>query len=67
MKNEEVITYMNQIHEKSDWKALLESWQVKDWYPFDETGDVANLQIPTLCIAGEIQKMKLQLLQRSNN
>ncbi|MDW3036963.1 MULTISPECIES: alpha/beta fold hydrolase [Bacillus cereus group] len=52
MKNEEVVTYMNQIHEKSDWKALLESWQVKDWYPFDETGDVVNLQIPTLCIAG---------------
>ena len=52
MKNEEVITYMNQIHEKSDWKALLESWQVKDWYPFDETGDVASLQVPTLCIAG---------------
>ncbi len=43
---------MNQIHEKSDWKTLLESWQVKDWYPFDETGDVANLQIPTLCIVG---------------
>lgn len=52
MENEEVVTYMNQIHEKSDWKALLESWQVKDWYPFDETGEVANLQIPTLCIAG---------------
>lgn len=52
MKNEEVVTYMNQIHEKSDWKALLESWQVKDWYPFDEIGDVANLQIPTLCIVG---------------
>ncbi len=39
MGNEEVVTYMNQIHEKSDWKTLLESWQVKDWYPFDETGD----------------------------
>ncbi|MDR2993461.1 MAG: alpha/beta hydrolase, partial [Bacillus cereus] len=52
MENEEVVTYMNQIHEKSDWKALLESWQVKDWYPFDETGNVANLQVPTLCIAG---------------
>ncbi|MDF9558636.1 alpha/beta hydrolase [Bacillus tropicus] len=52
MENEEVVTYMNQIHEKSDWKVLLESWQVKDWYPFDETGEVANLQIPTLCIAG---------------
>ncbi len=52
---------------KSDWKALLESWQVKDWYPFDEIGDVANLQIPTLVLLGEIQKMKLQLLQRSNN
>ncbi|AIY73169.1 alpha/beta hydrolase family protein [Bacillus cereus] len=44
MENEEVVTYMNQIHEKSDWKALLESWQVKDWYPYDETGEVANLQ-----------------------
>lgn len=52
MENEEFVTYMNQIHEKSDWKALLESWQVKDWYPFDETGDVASLQVPTLCIAG---------------
>lgn len=52
MENEEVVKYMNQIHENSDWKALFESWQVKDWYPFDETGDVANLQIPTLCIVG---------------
>ncbi|MBG0962491.1 alpha/beta fold hydrolase [Bacillus sp. SRB1LM] len=52
MENEEVVTYMNQIHEKSDWKALLESWQVKDWYPYDETGEVVNLQIPTLCIVG---------------
>ncbi|PFR51375.1 alpha/beta fold hydrolase [Bacillus cereus] len=52
MENEEFVTYMNQIHEKSDWKALLESWQVKDWYPFDETGDVASLQVPILCIAG---------------
>ncbi|TXR84846.1 MULTISPECIES: alpha/beta fold hydrolase [Bacillus cereus group] len=52
MENEEVVTYMNQIHEKSDWKALLESWQVKDWYPYDKTGEVANLQIPTLCIVG---------------
>ncbi|MFJ8238829.1 alpha/beta fold hydrolase [Bacillus tropicus] len=52
MGNEEVVTYMNQIHEKSDWKALLESWQVKDWYPYDETGEVATLQIPTLCIVG---------------
>ncbi|WP_439876082.1 alpha/beta fold hydrolase [Bacillus mycoides] len=52
MENEEVVTYMNQIHVKSDWKGLFESWQVKDWYPFHETGDVVNLQIPTLCIVG---------------
>ncbi|MGE7888410.1 alpha/beta fold hydrolase [Bacillus cereus] len=52
MKNEEVVTYMNQIHVKSDWKALFESWQAKDWYPFDETGDVAKLQVPALCVVG---------------
>ncbi|MGN4422921.1 alpha/beta fold hydrolase [Bacillus cereus group sp. MYBK30-1] len=51
-ENEEFVTYMNQIHVKSDWKALLESWQVKDWYPFHDTSDVANLQVPTLCIVG---------------
>ncbi|MES5894200.1 alpha/beta fold hydrolase [Bacillus cereus group sp. RP43] len=52
MENEEVVTYMNQIHVKSDWKGLLKSWQVKDRYPFHETGDVAKLQVPTLCIVG---------------
>lgn len=52
MENEEVVTYMNQIHVKSDWKGLLESWQVKEWYPFHETSDVANLKVPTLCIVG---------------
>lgn len=67
MKNEEVVTYMNQIHVKSDWKALFESWQAKDWYPFDETGDVAKLQVPALCVVGEIQRRKLQLLQLLNN
>ncbi|MFJ8354000.1 alpha/beta fold hydrolase [Bacillus paramycoides] len=52
MENKEVVTYMNQIHVNSDWKALLESWQVKDWYPFHETSDITNLQVPTLCVVG---------------
>ena len=52
MGNEEVVTCMNQIHGKSDWKGWLESWQVKDWYPFNGTGDVVNFQVPTLCIVG---------------
>ncbi|KFN03651.1 alpha/beta hydrolase [Bacillus clarus] len=51
-KNEEFVTYMNQIYVNSDWKGLLESWQVKDWYPFYETSNVSNLQVPTLCIVG---------------
>lgn len=51
-KNKELVMALNEIHGKSDWKALLRSWATPNWYPFHETGDVSNLKVPTLCMVG---------------
>ena len=55
-KNEEVVSIMDEIHGKNDWKALLRSFQEDDYYPFNETGDVSDLRVPTLCLFGEAEE-----------
>ncbi|MGE7603447.1 alpha/beta fold hydrolase [Peribacillus sp. NPDC097675] len=55
-ENEEVVSILDEIHGKNDWKALLRSFQEDDFYPFDETGDVSNLRVPTLCLFGEAEE-----------
>ncbi|MFE7061414.1 alpha/beta fold hydrolase [Sutcliffiella sp. NPDC057660] len=51
-KREEVIEYMNQMHGENDWRAMLASWQQEDFYPFEETGAVRDLSMPTMCLVG---------------
>ncbi|EOV9527247.1 alpha/beta fold hydrolase [Bacillus cytotoxicus] len=58
-ENEEIVNYMNQIHVNSDWKALIESWNEEDWYPFSETREVSSLQVPSLCIVGGESKAEV--------
>ncbi|MFD2630153.1 alpha/beta fold hydrolase [Oceanobacillus kapialis] len=52
VKSEEAITYFNEIHE-GDWLTLLKSTEHHDWYPFDLTGDLSDLEMPTLFLVGE--------------
>ncbi|WP_433958148.1 alpha/beta fold hydrolase [Cytobacillus horneckiae] len=49
--NKEAVSYLNQIHGDNDWISLLRSFHEQD-YPFHETGDVKEIQLPTMCIAG---------------
>lgn len=57
--NQEVVTFLNKIHEENDWKRLLRSFNHDDFYPFDHTGDVAGLNVPTLCMVGEQQTLEV--------
>ncbi|MGD6833100.1 alpha/beta fold hydrolase [Sutcliffiella halmapala] len=51
-KREEVIEYMKQMHGENDWRAMLASWQQEDFYPFEDTGAVKDLSMPTMCLVG---------------
>lgn len=57
--NEEAVSFLNEIHGENDWKTLLRSFNHADFYPFDKTGDVATLKIPTLCMVGEQQNLEV--------
>ncbi|MEA1855186.1 alpha/beta hydrolase [Cytobacillus sp. FSL W7-1323] len=57
--NEEAVAFLNEIHGESDWKLLLQSFNDEDFYPFDKTGDVSDIKIPTLCIVGEKQEIEV--------
>lgn len=58
-QNEDAVTILNEIHGDNDWKALLRSFNGKDFYPFDKTGEVAGLKVPALCIVGEQQDLEV--------
>ncbi|TYS58112.1 alpha/beta hydrolase [Sutcliffiella horikoshii] len=57
--NEEAVSFLNEIHGENNWKSLLHSFNEDGFYPFDETGDVSNIKIPTLCIVGEKQNLEV--------
>lgn len=57
--NEEAVMFLNEIHGDNDWKSLLQSFNADDFYPFEETGDVADLKMPTLCLVGEKQELEV--------
>ncbi len=57
--NEEAVSFLNEIHGENDWKTLLYSFNEDGFYPFDETGDVSNIRLPTLCIVGEKQNLEV--------
>ncbi|MEN2466123.1 alpha/beta hydrolase [Ornithinibacillus sp. JPR2-1] len=50
--SKDAIDYFNEIHE-GDWLNLLKDFQSEDWYPFQETGDLSSLQMPTMLLVGE--------------
>lgn len=49
---EEVIAFMNEIHE-GDWRKVLTNDIGKDWYPFETTNLLNNVEKPVLICLGE--------------
>lgn len=52
LNNKETAAYFDGIHE-GDWRAVLASTAGSDWYPFEETNDLSELNMPVLFIVGE--------------
>ena len=55
LQNEELVMYFDSIH-MSDWKQFLYMGQNEEWYPFDETKDLDDVNCPVLYIVGEGNK-----------
>ena len=53
------VSILNEIHGDTDWKTSLRSFNNDNFYPFDKTGDVADLKVPTLCMMGEQQELEV--------
>ncbi|WP_164669330.1 alpha/beta fold hydrolase [Virgibacillus doumboii] len=52
LENEELVSYFDNLH-SSDWKQFIYMSRDKNWYPFDKTGDLSDLEMPTLFMVGE--------------
>ncbi|KAB2331909.1 alpha/beta fold hydrolase [Bacillus mesophilum] len=57
--NDEAVAYLNEIHGDNDWKSLLRFMAEDDFYPFEHTGNVSALQMPTLYTVGEQQEQEV--------
>lgn len=53
------VSILNEIHGDTDWKNSLRSFNNDNFYPFDKTGDVTDLKVPTLCMMGEQQELEV--------
>lgn len=52
LQNEEAIHHFDQLH-AADWKQFLYMARNGEWYPFEETKDLAGIRSPILLIVGE--------------
>ncbi|WLR41611.1 alpha/beta hydrolase [Bacillus carboniphilus] len=52
VRNDEIVTYFNQLHGEG-WQRFIEMGKDENFYPFDETRDLTNLQMTTLFMVGE--------------
>lgn len=52
LQNEEAVSYFDRLH-TGDWKPFIHMARETDWYPFDETKDLAGIQSPVMLIVGE--------------
>ncbi|MFP3322515.1 alpha/beta hydrolase [Planococcus sp. SIMBA_160] len=52
LQNEEAIHHFDQLH-AADWKQFLYMARNDEWYPFEETKDLAGIRSPILLIVGE--------------
>lgn len=52
LQDKEAIELFDSMH-KGDWRQFLYMARDPEWYPFNETNDLANLNIPILFMVGE--------------
>ena len=52
LQNEEAIHHFDRLH-AADWKQFLYMARNDEWYPFEETKDLAGIRSPILLIVGE--------------
>lgn len=52
LQNKEAVGYFDQLH-AADWKQFLYMARNDEWYPFEETKDLAGIPSPILLIVGE--------------
>ncbi|WP_211653482.1 alpha/beta fold hydrolase [Planococcus alpniumensis] len=52
LQNDEAVSYFDQLHAAA-WKQFLYMARNDEWYPFEETKDLAGIHSPILLIAGE--------------
>lgn len=52
LQNKEAVNYFDQLH-AADWKQFLYMARNDEWYPFEETKDLAGIPSPILLIMGE--------------
>lgn len=62
--DEETVSMLDEMHEDTDWKTLLRSFNKDNFYPFDKTANVTNLKAPTLCMMGENQELEVSATVR---
>lgn len=55
----EISKVLDEMHGENDWRELLQMFNHKDFYPHEQTGDVAGLSIPTLYMVGEEQDLEV--------
>ncbi|WP_181347602.1 alpha/beta fold hydrolase [Thalassobacillus sp. CUG 92003] len=55
LQDEKMVAYMNQLHRGTNWRIFLDLAQDPDWYPFNETEDISDLEPPVFFLVGEAQ------------
>ncbi|UOR12834.1 alpha/beta fold hydrolase [Halobacillus amylolyticus] len=55
LQNIDVVNQLDNMHQ-SDWKQFIYMAQNQDWYPFEYTSDLANINAPILVMVGEGNK-----------
>ena len=58
--NPEIVEALNQMHGNNDWKALLESFNSDDFYPFHETGELSDVTAPILYVVGDREELEVE-------
>lgn len=52
LQNEQAIAYFDRLHD-SNWRELIKMAQNEDWYPYEDTRKIVELEVPVLFIVGE--------------
>lgn len=59
LRNEEQVEYFNELH-YANWRELIYLARDEDWYPFDQTKTLSDLQVPVLYMVGEANPVEVE-------